>query len=467
MIQRHDKEDNLYARLHVQALEMIQELSGNRWTDFNAHDPGVTILEAVHYALLDLQLALEQPFESFLTENGKLCYGKFGLFPAKELTAPSLVTPADYEQSIRAGVKGVKRCRVSLAPDCRYRIEIEPERNADRGLLKKQISEHYHARRNFCETLGETVFKKIDGDEEDNDDILPIAPEFAVKNTASERLEASTQAYYSFQNHFPDTYGVNEKGVPAGVTSERKALIRQLKAYLLIFDFMMSNVLHQSRTVARLMDLSERTPPPYVPDFLIDDMENLIDEARFAENGLLDVENRHRQKSLWIDLIYAMYGEDAKTFFADESTLTVQNEKRERLICRIPKWNAHRFRSFNILQTGRHNTPPVEQLAAAVFGQTAVRVYWVEHILLDDSADDCNKLTVAIYSTADDDSRKRYELFLRARLPVHVDVRFLWLSTEQHNVFWQRYAAWRQSLSEQNGPWMAACADKLREELKK
>ena len=205
MIQRHDKEDNLYARLHVQALEMIQELSGNRWTDFNAHDPGVTILEAVHYALLDLQLALEQPFESFLTENGKLCYGKFGLFPAKELTAPSLVTPADYEQSIRAGVKGVKRCRVSLAPDCRYRIEIEPERNTDRGLLKKQISEHYHARHNFCETLGETVFKKIDGDEEDNDDILPIAPEFAVKNTASERLEASTQAYYSFQNHFPDT----------------------------------------------------------------------------------------------------------------------------------------------------------------------------------------------------------------------------------------------------------------------
>ena len=450
MIQRRNKEDNLYARLRAQALEMIQELSGNRWTDFNAHDPGVTILEAAHYALLDLQLALEQPFESFLTENGKLRYGKFGLFSTEELTETSLVTPADYEQSIKAGINGIKRCRVSLAPDCRYRIEIEAEKYADKELLKKQVREHYHARRNFCETLGEMVFKKIDGGEED--DVPSIAPEFAAKNTANEHLEVSTPAYHSFQNHFPDTYHVNEKGAPAGVTPERKALIRQLKAYLLIFDFMMSNVLHQSRTIARLTDLSERTPPSYVLDFSVDDMETLIDEARFAGNSLLDIENWRRQKSRWLDLLYAMYGEDAETFFTDESALTLQNKKRARLICHIPKWNTHRFRSFNILQPGKYDAPPVEQLAAAVFGQTAVRVYWVEHILLGNGADDYNRLTVAVYSKAAGDSREQYESFLRARLPAHLNVRFLWLSAERHNVFGRWYATWRQFLFEQNRP---------------
>ena len=459
MIPRRNKDDSPYARLRAQALAMIQELSGSRWTDFNAHDPGVTILEAAHYALLELQLALERPFDALLAENGAPPYGKFGLCSAAELAEQNPVTPADYEQSIKAGVGGVKRCRVRLAPDGKYRIEVMAEQHADRELLKKQVCEHYHARRCFCEALGETVVTAVDGGKEDSDDddedVPSIAPEFAAKSPASAPVvEAAAQAYYSLQNHLPDAYSVSEKGFPAGATPERKALIRQLKAYLLIFDFLTSNVLHQSRTVARLADLSERTPPPYLPDFSVGDMEHLVDPARFAASGLLDVDHWRRQKSRWLDLLYAMYGEEAAAFFADESDLMLQNEKRARLIRRLPSWNAHRFRSFNILQTGQHDAPPVEQLAAAVFGQTVAKVYWVEHILLDDDSDanSANRLTVAAYPTPDDSSRRQYESFMRERLPVHLNIRFLWLNAARHSVFVRWYATWRQRLYEQNRP---------------
>jgi hypothetical protein len=35
-------------------IDEIQRLSGNRWTDFNIHDPGVTILEQLCFAITEL-----------------------------------------------------------------------------------------------------------------------------------------------------------------------------------------------------------------------------------------------------------------------------------------------------------------------------------------------------------------------------------------------------------------------------
>ena len=40
--------------LREMGIEEIQKLSGKIWTDFNLHDPGVTILEQLCYALTDL-----------------------------------------------------------------------------------------------------------------------------------------------------------------------------------------------------------------------------------------------------------------------------------------------------------------------------------------------------------------------------------------------------------------------------
>lgn len=42
-----------FAELRERGLKYVQELSGDIWTDYNSHDPGVTILEQLCYALTD------------------------------------------------------------------------------------------------------------------------------------------------------------------------------------------------------------------------------------------------------------------------------------------------------------------------------------------------------------------------------------------------------------------------------
>jgi hypothetical protein len=43
-----------YESLRREAIGHLEAMAGGPWTDFNAHDPGITILEQVCYALSDL-----------------------------------------------------------------------------------------------------------------------------------------------------------------------------------------------------------------------------------------------------------------------------------------------------------------------------------------------------------------------------------------------------------------------------
>lgn len=47
-------------------IEHVRKLASNIWTDYNAHDPGVTALEMLSYALTDLSLRTELPMQDLL-----------------------------------------------------------------------------------------------------------------------------------------------------------------------------------------------------------------------------------------------------------------------------------------------------------------------------------------------------------------------------------------------------------------
>ena len=42
-----------FSFLREEAVKSIQQLGGTTWTDHNAHDPGITILEQVCYAITE------------------------------------------------------------------------------------------------------------------------------------------------------------------------------------------------------------------------------------------------------------------------------------------------------------------------------------------------------------------------------------------------------------------------------
>ena len=58
-----------YHRLLQRGIRLAQQLAGATWTDYNEHDPGVTILQQLCYALTDLGYRIDYPIEDILAEN--------------------------------------------------------------------------------------------------------------------------------------------------------------------------------------------------------------------------------------------------------------------------------------------------------------------------------------------------------------------------------------------------------------
>lgn len=59
-----------FASLRQEGLRQLERLAGPGWTDFNAHDPGITILEQVCYALTDLAYRNGHPMPDLLAGAG-------------------------------------------------------------------------------------------------------------------------------------------------------------------------------------------------------------------------------------------------------------------------------------------------------------------------------------------------------------------------------------------------------------
>jgi hypothetical protein len=55
--------------LYSEGVKIIQELTGAFWTDYNLHDPGVTILEQLCYALTDLAYRTNLPIQDLLYQS--------------------------------------------------------------------------------------------------------------------------------------------------------------------------------------------------------------------------------------------------------------------------------------------------------------------------------------------------------------------------------------------------------------
>src|SRR3954452_6342494 len=94
-----------YAALQRQGIAELERLAGEQWTDFNAHDPGITLLEALCYALTDLGYRTFHPIPDLLAEaeaQRLLC-----LFTPAEVLTSRAVT-ADDLRRIALDVPGVK-----------------------------------------------------------------------------------------------------------------------------------------------------------------------------------------------------------------------------------------------------------------------------------------------------------------------------------------------------------------------
>jgi hypothetical protein len=89
-----------YAFLRAEGLTHIQKLSGLVWTDHNLHDPGITTLEILCYALTDLAYRTGFDTRDLMTgPDGKMDPSSLsGLAPAHEVLTTAPRTIADYRR---------------------------------------------------------------------------------------------------------------------------------------------------------------------------------------------------------------------------------------------------------------------------------------------------------------------------------------------------------------------------------
>lgn len=91
--------DEDYAFLRSEGRKYIEELGSRSWTDYNEHDPGITILEALCYALTELGYRSSLPIKDLLTEeDGKIRASSQTLFTARQILMQSPLTINDYRK---------------------------------------------------------------------------------------------------------------------------------------------------------------------------------------------------------------------------------------------------------------------------------------------------------------------------------------------------------------------------------
>ncbi|MBP1202734.1 hypothetical protein JOD97_000748 [Duganella sp. 1411] len=88
-----------FAALQKAGLAFVQELSGNHWTDYNAHDPGVTILDQLCYALTDLAYRSALPHEDYLAAaDGAIDLRRHALHRPQDVFPSEPVTDDDWRR---------------------------------------------------------------------------------------------------------------------------------------------------------------------------------------------------------------------------------------------------------------------------------------------------------------------------------------------------------------------------------
>jgi hypothetical protein len=98
-----------YPLLRSLGIEHIQKLSNKIWTDYNVHDPGITILELLCYALTDLGYRTSFDMNDLLTSKGKDTVDTDKTFyRAKDILTSHPITINDYRRYIIDKIPGIR-----------------------------------------------------------------------------------------------------------------------------------------------------------------------------------------------------------------------------------------------------------------------------------------------------------------------------------------------------------------------
>ncbi len=164
-IEQLSVENDLYGLLQQKMLKEIQHLSGEVWTDFNPHDPGITTAEIANYLLTELDYKLGFGLQDYLTDpDGNFVPERYGLFLPEEVYPTTPVTSDDYRKLLLAEIPELDNVNVVAHDKSQglydIRLYLSPFLKSSDDLVKR-VRSFYHAHRNLCENLNDVSFSRL------------------------------------------------------------------------------------------------------------------------------------------------------------------------------------------------------------------------------------------------------------------------------------------------------------------
>lgn len=114
-----------YAFLRREGIRHLESLVGHLWTDFNAHDPGITLLEQLCYAITDLAYRASHDVQDLLSTKGVDPYRS--LYSASTILTSHPVTLLDLRKVV-IDVEGVKNAWIEEILEPRFPLHLHEAR---------------------------------------------------------------------------------------------------------------------------------------------------------------------------------------------------------------------------------------------------------------------------------------------------------------------------------------------------
>ncbi|HMG16588.1 MAG TPA: hypothetical protein VK590_14120, partial [Saprospiraceae bacterium] len=173
-----------YYFLRSKGIELIEKMGSSLWTDYNNHDPGITLLEALCFAITEIGYHAGRDIKDILAVPPNVIPNQNiqALFSPQEILSCNPLTPNDYrkilidQQDIRNAWLVCKKCacEVQLFADCEesslsfkktevkvtplgtYDLLLELEQDPDLGDLNNQKVLH-----SFSIILGDGTIERV------------------------------------------------------------------------------------------------------------------------------------------------------------------------------------------------------------------------------------------------------------------------------------------------------------------
>ncbi len=156
------KKSQDYEFLRAEGIKFVQELTGAYWTDYNEHDPGVTILEQLCYALTDLSYRTDFDIQDHLYDEKNKDHA---FLQPNEILPCNALTVNDYRKLIFDSIFSINNVWVvPMRPDVHsinglYKILLDIDSNIkdqeEKEKIIHQTKDIFCNNRNICEDIEE------------------------------------------------------------------------------------------------------------------------------------------------------------------------------------------------------------------------------------------------------------------------------------------------------------------------